>query len=340
MTQPDSQARRESPRRLPGSLTLVLPAHNEEANLGLVVERALTTLPEFADHFEIVIVDDGSRDRTGAIADALAARDDRVRVVHHARNRGYGGALTSGFAASTADYVMFMDSDRQFDIADLSLLAPFVGAYDIVAGFRRERSDPLHRRVMAETFNVVVRVLFGVHLRDIDCAFKIFRGDLLRSLELSAPGALINTEIQAKARRQGARLIQVGVHHYPRVAGHASGGSVRVVLRAMAETVLLWWRLRGYRPLTGASSGTAPYRLGDAVVALGLGSTLALLASVSRRLSGRRRPSPSTGSVDVERPAADGGFEGGDRCRQRQSAQQDALAPSSLPGNDADGALR
>ena len=96
----------------------------------------------------------------------------------HGRNRGYGAALTSGFGASTGDFVMFMDADRQFDIRDLRLLVPFAGEYDIVAGFRMERSDPLHRRVLAEMFNVSVRMLFGVHLRDIDCAFKLFRGDL------------------------------------------------------------------------------------------------------------------------------------------------------------------
>jgi hypothetical protein len=130
----------------------------------------------------------------------------------------------------------------------LRLLTPFASDFDIVAGFRMERNDPLHRRVFAETFNVAVRVLFGVHMRDIDCAFKLFRGDLLRSLPLSAPGALINTEIQAKARRQKARVQQVGVHHYPRVAGTPTGGNPRVILRAMRETLVLWWKMRFYRP--------------------------------------------------------------------------------------------
>ena len=276
------------PVRLPGSLSLVLPAHNEEANIGPVVERALDVLPRFADRFEIIVVDDGSRDATGRLADALAATHPTVRAIHHKRNRGYGGALTSGFKASTGDYVMFMDADRQFDIADLALLSPFVGAFDIVAGFRMERNDPFHRRVFAEVFNVTVRVLFGVHLRDIDCAFKVFRGDLLRSLHLAAPGALINTEIQAKARRQGATLEQVGVHHYPRVAGEATGGSLRVILRAMRETVVLWWRMRSYDPPTTSAPTRRRYLGGDAL--LGTISTLGLgaLASIIRRRTGRR----------------------------------------------------
>jgi len=234
--------------RLPGSLSLVLPAFNEEANIEAVVRDSLATLPAFTAEYDIIVVDDGSRDRTAKIVSRLATQDSHVRLVRHSRNRGYGAALTSGFRASTGDFVMFMDADRQFDIRDFRLLAPFAAEYDIVAGFRMERSDPLHRRVFAELFNVAVRVLFGVHLRDIDCAFKLFRGDLLRGMHLTAPGALINTEIQAKARRQGARLQQVGVHHYSRVAGEATGGSPRVILRAMRETVVLWWRMRRYRP--------------------------------------------------------------------------------------------
>lgn len=233
--------------RLPGSLTLVLPAYNEAGNIEPVVRQSLATLPTFTDDFDIIVVDDGSRDATAAIVERVAAEDRRVHLVRHERNRGYGAALTSGFRASRGDYVMFMDADQQFDIGDLRLLTPFASDYDIVAGFRMERSDPLHRRLFAETFNVAVRILFGVHMRDIDCAFKLFRGDLLRGIELSAPGALINTEIQAKARQQRASVQQVGVHHYPRVVGSASGGNPRVILRAMGETLALWWQLRGRR---------------------------------------------------------------------------------------------
>lgn len=234
--------------RIPGSLSLVLPVYNEEENIRIVIERALEVLPQYASDFEIVPVNDGSRDGSGKILADMAQAHARVKPVTHPVNRGYGAAVTSGFRAATGDFVMFMDSDRQFDIVDLGLLAPFVGRFDIVAGFRMNRNDPLHRRVFAEIFNVTVRILFGVHLRDIDCAFKVFRGDLLRSIELTAPGALINTEIQAKARRQGATLEQVGVHHYPRVAGQATGGNPRVIARAMKETLLLWWRMRSYEP--------------------------------------------------------------------------------------------
>jgi glycosyltransferase involved in cell wall biosynthesis len=273
--------------RLPGSLSLVLPAHNEEENIRIVIEQALEVLPLYASTFEIVPVNDGSRDRTPAILDELATQHPQVKPVHHKVNRGYGAALTSGIRAATGDYIMFMDSDRQFDIADIGLLAPFVGRFDIVAGFRMERNDPLHRRVFAEIFNVTVRILFGVHLRDIDCAFKIFRGDLLRSIDLTAPGALINTEIQAKARRQGATLEQVGVHHYPRVAGTATGGSPRVIARAMKETLLLWWRMRSYQPPASAPNPQRPHGIADSFA--GVMSILgipAAITAVRKRIKG------------------------------------------------------
>jgi glycosyltransferase involved in cell wall biosynthesis len=272
-----------------GSFSLVLPAHNEAQNIEPVVRRALDVLPHYFDSFEIIIVDDGSKDRTGAIIDRLAADDPRVRAIHHIKNRGYGGALTTGFTASTGAHVMFMDSDRQFDIADIELLYPFVPTHEIVAGFRMMRQDDLHRRVFAETFNLVVRVLFGVHLRDIDCAFKVFDGDLIRSLELSSPGALINAEIQAKARRQGANLQQVGVRHFPRIAGEATGGNPRVILRAMKETLVLWWKMRTYQPPPGRPQVNGPYRLGDALVITGALSTAALAGDMIRRLIGRSR---------------------------------------------------
>lgn len=237
-----------SNHQLPGSLSLVLPAHNEEENIRIVVEDALRVLPQYTDTFEIIPVNDGSTDGTARILEELAAEDDRVRPVSYKNNKGYGGALVSGFDASRCDYVMFMDADRQFDITDIRRLAPFVGGYDIVAGFRMERSDPLIRRVNAEVFNIAVRMLFGVHLRDLDCAFKIFRGDQLRSLDLISKGALINCEMQAKLRRQGATLQQVGVQHYPRLAGNPTGGSIKVILKAMRDILILWNKMRDYHP--------------------------------------------------------------------------------------------
>jgi len=271
------------PVSIPGSLSLVLPAHNEAENIEIVVRRALEILPRYVQQFEIIVVNDGSRDRTPKIIDRLARDDARIRTVHHSRNRGYGGALKSGFQVSVNDYVMFMDADRQFDIADIRLLAPFVPLFDIVAGFRMERSDPIHRRINAEIFNIAVRVLFGVHLRDLDCAFKVFRGELLRSLDLTSSGALINAEIQAKLRRQGATLVQVGVPHHPRVAGQATGGSMRVIAKAMRETVILWVRMHSYHPPDSAPAARPYYALGDVLIGAGAISGLTVLTKIFRR---------------------------------------------------------
>lgn len=252
--------------QIPGTISLVLPAFNEEDNIEIVIRQAMSVLPQYADNFEIIPVNDGSRDQTPNIIDRLAREDSRVRPVHHKVNRGYGGAVASGITASTGEYVMFMDADRQFDIADIRRLAPFVSEFDIVAGFRMERADPLQRRINAEVFNLAVRIAFGVHLRDLDCAFKIFRGDMVRALDLTSSGALINAEMQAKLRRQRASLQQVGVPHHPRVAGTPTGGNVKVILRAMKGMVVLWIHMLNYTPPTGEPALKKRRAIGGTVI--------------------------------------------------------------------------
>ncbi len=230
-------------------LSLILPAYNEEANVKIVVEEALAELPKNFSRYEVIVVDDGSRDKTPAITDQLAAEHPGiVRVIHHSPNKGYGAALTTGFRAAKGDYLMFMDSDRQFKPEDIALLTPYVGKADIIAGYRKKRNDPFYRFLIGYTFNTVVTILFGIHLRDIDCGFKIFKSDVLKNIDLTSPGALINTEIHAKAQRQGRSIIEVGVNHYPRLVGDQSGASIRVIIRAMLETLALWRRMRNYSP--------------------------------------------------------------------------------------------
>jgi glycosyltransferase involved in cell wall biosynthesis len=244
-----------------GSLSLVLPAHNEAENIAAVIDQAIETLPRFADRFEIIVVDDGSRDSTRCIVEHLAASDARVRVVVHPENRGYGAALRSGFKASTGDWVMIMDSDRQFDLGDLVYLSPLASQYDLVAGYRLHRNDPIHRTIFGKVFKLAMRLTFNVRLRDIDCAFKLMRGDVLRSIPLESDGAMISTELIARWAKVGASWTEVGVHHYPRTAGEQSGGSLRVILRAMRDVPVLWFRLRREDALddhaVGANGGRA-----------------------------------------------------------------------------------
>lgn len=274
--------------QVPGKLSLVLPAHNEVANLEPVVRRALEVLPELAPAFEVIVVDDGSRDGTAELADRLAAEHPAVRVVHHPVNRGYGAALTSGFQAATGDYIMFMDADQQFDPADLAHLVPFLPDADVVAGYRIQRRDPWIRLLYARIFNLCMRALFGLPVRDIDCAFKVYRAELLKALTLTTSGALINTELLVKARMAGARVVEVGVRHYPRLTGESSGGSLKVILRAMRETIALWWHVLRYRPPALPTRGqpvtATALLLRAAVLALvGTGALAAVTAWILRR---------------------------------------------------------
>ncbi len=271
-----------------GKLSLVLPAYNEVENIPEVVRRALDVLPELAEEFEIVVVDDGSKDGTGALLDQIAVEHPAIKPVHHSKNRGYGAALTSGFTAATGEHIMFMDADLQFDIADLSHLAPFVGRYDIVAGYRINRQDAGYRILYANIFKLAVRALFHVRLRDIDCAFKVFRADMLKSMSLESPGALINTEILAKAAKANASNVEVGVHHYPRKRGESSGGSPKVVFRAMKETILLWVRMRTYIPKT-QGNGQPRDRSRVGAIVVGAGLAVGALVAATTRVVRRRR---------------------------------------------------
>jgi glycosyltransferase involved in cell wall biosynthesis len=237
---PDAQA-----ARLP-SLSVFFPCHNEEGNVERVVRAALAVAPTVADDCEVIVVDDGSRDRTAEIAAELAAADPRVHLVRHPTNRGYGGALKSGFAAATKEWVFFSDGDGQFDLAELPRLVALVadGRCDLALGYRLKRADPFIRSVNARLYRGLVRMLFGLKVRDIDCAFKLIRRSVLEKTTLEAEGALISAELLIKARKAGFRMRETGVHHLPRRAGQQSGASLGVVLRTFREIVRLWRQLR------------------------------------------------------------------------------------------------
>jgi glycosyltransferase involved in cell wall biosynthesis len=228
-------------RRVP-ALSYFFPAHNEEANLRGLVEEALATLPELAETFEIVIVDDGSRDATPRIADELAAADPRIRVVHHPRNRGYGAALRSGFAASRYELLAFTDGDRQFQVVDLGRLTAryLQGGADAVVGYRIKRADPLVRTLYAKAYRLANRIFFGLRITDVDCACKLFRRDALAGINVESGGAFFSAELLIKLRAVGRRVVEVGVPHYPRTAGSPTGAKPQVVFRAIRD----FWSLR------------------------------------------------------------------------------------------------
>jgi glycosyltransferase involved in cell wall biosynthesis len=231
--------------RLDG-LSFFFPALNEEDNVGAMVEEALSVLPRFTDDLEVTVVDDGSSDRTGAIADDLATRDPRVRVIHHATRRGYGGAVRSGLIGSTKAWIFFTDGDRQFALEDLSRLVAASDAADAVVGYREKRADPRGRLFVAWVYNRLIRLLFGGGWRDVDCAFKLFRRGVFERVPLErirSNGAFFSPELLITLRRAGVRVRQVGVRHFPRTAHEPKGASPRVILRAVRDLVLLRVRL-------------------------------------------------------------------------------------------------
>ena len=232
-----------APRRVP-ALSYFFPAHNEEANLEGLVREALEALPLLADTFEIIAVDDGSTDRTGEIADGLAAElPDVVRVVHHPVNRGYGGALRSGFEAARFDLLAFTDGDRQFHVADLGRLTERLAAADrpdVVVGFRIRRADPFVRVLYARTYRLANRVWFGLRVRDVDCACKLFRRAALEGIRVESAGAFFSAELLIKIRSAGHPFAEVGVPHYPRTAGSPTGARPSVIWRAVKD----FWGLR------------------------------------------------------------------------------------------------
>ena len=230
--------------RLP-ELSYFFPAHNEAENLRGLVDEALATLPGLADTFEIVIVDDGSRDATPAIADELAGANPQVRVVHHATNLGYGAAIRSGFAAARLANIAFTDGDRQFRIADLGRLIERLesGDVDAVVGYRIRRADPLARTLYARLYRLANRIFFGLRVRDVDCACKLFTRSSLEGVSVESGGAFLSAELLVKLRARGRRLAEVGVPHYPRTAGSPTGAKPSVVLRAVREFWLLRLRL-------------------------------------------------------------------------------------------------
>ena len=228
----------------PFALTIFFPCHNEEANVERVTRSAVDVGRQIADDLEVIIVNDGSKDQTAVIADRLAEEIPEVRAVHNTVNRGYGGALQSGFREATKNWIFYTDGDGQFDFGELPELLPLLETHDIVSCYRLDRKDPPIRKLNAWAWTVLVNLLFGMRLRDIDCAFKIYPRTFIERVTLRSEGALIDSEMLAKATNLGYTIAQTGVHHHPRVGGEQSGASIKVILRAFKELFALHGRIK------------------------------------------------------------------------------------------------
>lgn len=226
------------------SLSIVMPAYNEEANVEKAVEHVSAVAQQLGMDYEIILVNDGSRDRTGEIARQLEQRIPNFRLVEHYPNRGYGGALKAGFAAATKELIAFVPADNQFDFREVTrLLERIEKGADIVSGYRARRQDHFVRKLNALGWNMLVRLLFGYLCRDIDCGFKLFRRSVLDHVPLFSNGAMIDTEFLAGAKARGFRIDEVPVTHLPRVAGAATGANLKVILRAFRDLVRFRVRL-------------------------------------------------------------------------------------------------
>jgi glycosyltransferase involved in cell wall biosynthesis len=253
-------------------LSVILPAHNEGENIEAAVERALEALDESGQGGEVIVIDDGSTDGTREVAFQLVERHHpRVRLLRHPRNLGYGAALRTGFRKAHGEFLFYTDADNQFDPRELRWFLPFLDENDVVVGFRVYRYDTVKRSIISWLYNQLVRVLFRVRVRDVDCSFKLFRREVLDKITIECADFFVDTELVAKARKWNFRIAEKGVRHYPRTAGETTvrPSDIPRTVRTLAR---MWQRI--YLPTHHQldEDSAAPASHPDAVEALPTGS--------------------------------------------------------------------
>jgi glycosyltransferase involved in cell wall biosynthesis len=227
------------------SISVFFPAYNDGGTIPSMVLTAFMALRELADDYEILVIDDGSADYTAAVLDELARRYPELRVIHHQQNRGYGGALRSGFAHATKDLVFYTDGDAQYDPRELErLVAVWADDVDMVNGYKISRSDPLHRVVIGRLYHWTVRLAFGLRLRDVDCDFRLMRRSIFDRVQLESDSGVICVELMKKVQDAGFRIVEVPVHHFHRAYGKSQFFNFRRIWRTGQQLWGLWWSLR------------------------------------------------------------------------------------------------
>lgn len=217
------------------SISVILPAYNEEKNIARAVELSARMLRGLTRDYEILVVNDGSSDRTPDIVRELALEESSLRCLSHAANMGYGAALKTGLRSASKELLFFTDSDLQFNIAELPELVRWIEDYDIVIGYRRRRRDHPGRRFLGWGWTTLIRLLFGLRVKDIDCAFKLFRKRVIDTISIDSIGAFVNSEILLRAVKKGYTVKEIPVTHYPRVNGKARGARPRIIVKALHE---------------------------------------------------------------------------------------------------------
>ena len=226
-------------------ISAFFPAYNDGGTIASMVLSAILVLEKLTDDYEVIVVNDGSRDYTSEILNELERRYDRVRVVHHEQNKGYGGALRTGFSQASKEFVFYTDGDAQYDVRDLpALWKEMNDSIDMVQGYKVGRSDPLHRVIIGRLYHWMANLAFGIHLKDVDCDFRLIRRSVFDKVHLESDSGVICVEMMTKIRHAGFRITEVPVHHYHRAYGKSQFFNFRRIARVGIDLLKLWWKLR------------------------------------------------------------------------------------------------
>jgi glycosyltransferase involved in cell wall biosynthesis len=257
----------DSPAAKPAGLSVFFPAYNDSGTIASMVIRAVQAASELTPDYEVIVVDDGSADATPAIVDELVRTYPRVRVIHHSTNRGYGGALQTGFRSASKEFIFYTDGDAQYDPAELAALwAKMTPEADLVNGYKISRSDPIHRIVIGRLYHHIVSLLFGLTVRDVDCDFRLLRRAIFERIDLEKTSGVICLEMMKKIEDARFRIVEVPVHHYHRAFGKSQFFNVRRIIKTGVDVMRLWYALvirrehlrPGIRPLAAATESPDP----------------------------------------------------------------------------------
>jgi glycosyltransferase involved in cell wall biosynthesis len=228
----------------PAGLSVFFPAYNDSGTIASMVIRAVQAASELTADYEVIVVNDGSSDATAEVADELARTYPQVRVIHHGKNRGYGGALQTGIRSATKELIFYTDGDAQYDPGELSLLwSHLTPEADLVNGYKISRSDPMHRIVIGRLYHHIVSLMFGLKMRDVDCDFRLMRRSMFEVINLEKTSGVICLEMMKKVQDAGFRIVEVPVHHFHRAFGKSQFFNFRRIFKTGVDVMRLWFVL-------------------------------------------------------------------------------------------------